>query len=295
MGLFSWLFGKKESASKVRKRKDEPDVVNVESSDDKMNWAIEKANLTLHYFEACLQNPKPGQSYLSIKVRIVDGQKVEHLWLKEPSFDAEGNLFGVVGNEPIDVTTVKFGQKIGIDRELISDWMIVENGRLIGGYTIRAIRSNYTGKDLENFDRSLGGIHVDYGEDYFLPSDKTPEGAIVQLEEAYNEDNIEKALSCKDFTKEAELMLAKLKKENVGEEIVQKTAEVLKMAFISSLQENGMPKFNGIKRAFPKREKVSDQHMIVTEVCYYPDGNSSIQRMNTYKIGDHWKVMAPED
>jgi len=204
-------------------------------------------------------------------------------------------LFGVVGNVPIDVKNVKVDQKIGIDRELISDWMIIENGRLIGGYTIRAIRDNFTGAELKNFDKGLGGMIVDDGDDYFLPSDTTPEGAIMLIEEAYDEDNLEKAISCKDFYAEAELMLSKMGRGGLGKEIVEQTAEVLKLSFIKSLQDGGMPKFKGIIRAFPKREKISENHFIVTEICYYPDGGKSVQRLNTYKSENGWRVLNPVD
>lgn len=295
MGLFSKLFGKKENVDKVRKRANQPDVFDVQNEDDKMNWAMEKSRLTVHYFEKCLKQPNPNQQYFSIKVKIEDEGKIEHIWLTEPNFDDEGNLFGLVGNEPIDVKNVKLHQKIGIKNNLISDWMIIENGRLIGGYTIRAMRDKLSGQALMNFDKGLGGMIVDDGEDYFLPDDSTPEGAIVKIESAFNEDNIEKAIDCKDFHKEAELMLAKFGKENMGPELIEKTAEVLKLSFIKSLQENGIPKFNDIKQAFPRREKINDNHMVITEVCYLSDGGKSVQKLNTYKSGGSWKVLNPVD
>lgn len=293
MGIFSKLFGKKKESDNVRKREDQPDVIDIQNEDEKMNWAMEKSRLTLHYFEDCLKSPKANQQYFSIKVKIEDGEKVEHIWLNNPSFDTEGNLFGVVGNKPIDVRSVSFNQKIGIDRKLISDWMIIEDGRLIGGYTIRAMRDNLSGQALSNFDKGLGGMRVDAGEDYFLPNDSTPEGAIVKIETAYDNNNIEAALACKDFGQEAKLMLAKLGTDKLGPELIDKTAEVLKLSFLKSLQDNGMPNFAGVKRAFPKREKISENHIIITEICYYPDGNHSVQRLNTFKGNDGWKVLSP--
>ena len=293
MGFFSKLFNRKGKNESVQQRSEDSNVVNVKSEDDGMNWAIEKAKLTLHYFEKCLVSPKSAQQYFSIKVKIDDGENIEHLWLTEPSFDEEGNLFGVVGNQPLDVKTVALGQKIGIDRNLISDWMIIENGRLIGGYTIRAIRDNLSGNDLINFDRGLGGMIVDEGEDYFLPSSKTPEGAIIQLEEAYDQDDLEKAIASKDFKIEAKFMLSKIGKGIEDAGVENKTAEVLKLSFIKHMQENGMPKFKDIKRAFPKREKISDQEMIITEVCYYPDGGKSMEKLRTYLTDDGWKVIGP--
>ncbi|MEM9548810.1 MAG: DUF2314 domain-containing protein [Bacteroidota bacterium] len=295
MGIFSRFFGKKSKATNVRSRENQPDVVDIQNDDEKMNWAMEKSRLTLHYFKDCLKQPSPEQHYFSIKVRIEDDGKIEHMWLTEPSFDNNGNLFGIISNEPIDVTNVTLNQKIGIDEKLVSDWMILENGRLIGGYTIRAIRDTLSGPALQNFDNGLGGMIVDDGEDYFLPDDSTPEGAIVKIEHAFNEDNIEKAIHCKDFRKEAELMLAKMGKGELGSDIIDKTAEVLQLSFIKSLQDNGIPKFSGIKQAFPKREKISDRHVIVTEVCYFPDGHKSIQRLNTYKSEDGWKVLSPAE
>lgn len=295
MGFFSKLFGKNKEGDNVRKRQDQPDVVDVQNEDEKMNWAMEKSRWTLHYFESCLQSPKPNQQYFSIKVKIEDDGKIEHIWLTNPSFDGEGNLFGVVGNEPIDVRNVSFNQKIGIDRNLVSDWMIIEEGRLIGGYTIRAMRDNLSGAALTNFDRGLGGMRVDAGEDYFLPNDATPEGAIVKIETAYDANSIHDVLACKDFPLEAKLMLAKLGTDKLNPELIEKTAEVLRLSFLKSLQDNGMPKFSGVIRAFPKREKISENHLIITEVCYYPDGSNSVQRMNTYNTNDGWKVLSPAD
>lgn len=298
MGLFSKLFGnktKKETVKvkQVRERSDQPAVHDVSSQDARMNWAIKKARLTLHYFEDSLKVPRAYQQYFSIKVKIVDGDMAEHIWLTSPSFDEEGNLFGTIGNEPIDVKNVYLGQEIGIDRNLVSDWMIVEQGRLIGGYTIRAIRDSYEGAELEAFDKSLGGLLVDEGEDHFLPNFDTPEGAILSLENAYDADDIHAAIACKDFIAEAELMLEQMENLPKDENIVKQTADVLRLSFIKSLQEEGMPKFADIKRAFPHREKISDNHYIITEVCFYPDGGKSIQRLHTYRGPDGWRVLSP--
>lgn len=294
MGILSKLFGKGESQENVRKRSGQPDVVNIERADESMNWAMQKARLTLHYFEQCLKSPQTNQQYFSIKVKIEDSGKTEHIWLISPDFDNDGNLFGVVGNKPIDVRTIALNQRIGIDRNLVSDWMIIENGRLIGGYTIRAMRDPLSGAALANFDKGLGGMIIDAGEDYFLASDATPEGAIVKIEEAFNARNIEAVMACKDFSKEAELMLARMEKIPMEPDLVEKTAELLRLSFLRSLQEQGIPNFQGIKRAFPKREKVAENHFLITEVCYFPDGTQSVQRINTWHSDSGWKVLSPE-
>lgn len=285
MGLLSKIFGQEN----VEERKGEPDLVYVPGEDERMAWAIEKAGLTIHYFENSLKNPLPQQQYFSIKVKIVDGEEVEHIWLTDTEFDQDGNLFGVVGNEPVNVTTVSLGQQIGIDRALISDWMIIEDGRLIGGYTIRAIRDGIDQAERKSFDDSIG-MYVDEGVDYFKIDFDTPEGAILSLEEAFTEKNLQKAVACKDFYQEAKLMLDKLEFET-DEEMIRNMADVLEASFIQHMEETGMPDFSNLTSAFTEREKITDEHWIITEICTYPDGGYSEQRLNTYKTIDGWRVL----
>lgn len=73
--------------------------VDIQNEDEKKYWLMDKSKLTLHYFEKCLKESKQGQQYFSIKVKIEDKRNIEHIWLTEPSFDSDGNLFGIVGYE----------------------------------------------------------------------------------------------------------------------------------------------------------------------------------------------------
>lgn len=287
MGLLSKIFGKKN----VAEREGEPDMVYVPSEDERMNWAIEKANLTLWYFEQSLKNRQAYQNYLSIKVLITDGDEGEHIWLTDPHFDDEGNLFGTVGNEPVNIRSVKFNQKIGIKRDLISDWMIIENGRLIGGYTIRAIRDGVAEKEKAAFDNSIG-LYIDEGVDHFKANLETPEGAILSIEKAYNNKDIDAAIACKDFFEEAKSLLSVMKME-IDQDIINETAEVLKLSFINNIEEHGFPNFSTVQNAFPERKKVDETHWVITEVCWYPDGGKSVQLLNTYKSPKGWVVLGP--
>ncbi|MBC6109335.1 YegJ family protein [Pedobacter fastidiosus] len=287
MGLLSKIFGKKN----VEERQGEPDMVYVPNEDERMNWAIEKAKLTLWYFEENLANPQEHQVYFSVKVHIIDGENSEHIWLTEPHFDEEGNLYGTIGNEPVNVSTVKLNQKIGIDRNLISDWMTIENGRLIGGYTIRAIRYGVPEKEKPAFDNSIG-LYIDEGVDHFKADLTTPEGAILSIETAYSNKNLDAAIDCKDFYEEAKVMLASMKMD-FDEEIINNTAEVLKLSFINNIEEHGFPDFSGTQSAFPEREKIHDNHYVITEVCWFPDGGKSVQKLNTFKSANGWKVLGP--
>lgn len=290
MGLLSKIFGKKN----VAEREGEPAMVYIPNEDERMNWAMEKANLTLWYFEESLKKRQQHQNYFSIKVQIMDGEIGEHIWLTEPHFDEDGNLFGTIGNEPVNVKTVRLDQKIGIDREFISDWMIIEGGRLVGGYTLRAIRDGIPEEQKPEFDNNMG-IYIDEGVDYFKANFDTPEGAILSLENAYDAQNIDEALACKDFYTEAKLMVSKMEKLAGDENIVKQTAELLELSFIKHIKENGWPVFNDIRRAFTIREKVSEVYWIITEICWYPDGEKSMQKLGTSRTSNGWKVVGLVD
>jgi uncharacterized protein YegJ (DUF2314 family) len=289
MGLFSRLFGKKKTES-ADNGVSPPGVVHVASDDERMNWAIEKARLTLDYFRDSLLNPRSGQSYFAVKVKITDQGEDEYIWLTTPSFDEEGNLFGVVGNKPQFITTVKENQEIGIDADHIADWMILENERLIGGYTIRAIRDGLQENEVAGFDKSTG-LHIDEGVDYFPHDFSTPEGAILCLEDAYDEKDVEKAIACKDFSEEARMLLKRMNDLYQDGDIVDRTAEILELSFRKSLEENGFPVFKNLLHAFPVRQKISRNLYLITEVCIFPDGSSSRQQLYTHHGPDGWRVL----
>jgi len=287
MGLLSRLFGR---SKKTVKEEEQLAVVNVANDDIRMNWAIEKARATLHYFQNSLIAPGPDQQYFSVKVLIEDGTNNEHLWLTTPSFDDDGNLFGVVGNKPVYVTSVHEDQRIGIDSQFISDWMIIEGGRLIGGYTIRAIRDGLPETEKLDFDR-MTGLYIDDGVDYFIHDFSTPEGAILCLEDAYDEQDLEKAMACKNFLEEARLLLYNMNDSTDNEEILASTADILKLSFIKNLMQEGFPVFKDLSRAYPQREKITDNLYLITEVCTFPDGGRSTQKIYTFKEDDEWKVL----
>jgi uncharacterized protein YegJ (DUF2314 family) len=290
MGLLSKLFGKRKEP--VTDDGTLP-VVNVAGDDERMNWAIEKARATLHYFQNSLMAPQFYQQYFSVKVLIEDGQYNEHLWLTTPSFDDEGNLYGVVGNKPVSVTSVTINQRIGIESQFISDWMIIEDGCLIGGYTIRAIREGLPESERMDFDR-MAGLYIDEGIDYFVHDFSTPEGAILCLEDAYDDQDIDRAVSCKNFVEEARMLLMKMNDLLNNEEILHATADVLRRAFIKGLTSEGFPVFTGINRAYPLREKITENLYLITEICIFPDGGRSKQKIYTFRNEDGWKVLGIE-
>jgi uncharacterized protein YegJ (DUF2314 family) len=136
-------------------RPGEPDIYSVESEDKEMNEAIEKSRSTFDTFLATFNNPKEEQMSFSVKMPFPTDDGAEHIWLVNIE-SQDGKLFGEVDNVPENVSSVKLGDKIEIDRHKISDWFYIDGDRLIGGLTIRVLRDRMTPSEKRQFDADFG-------------------------------------------------------------------------------------------------------------------------------------------
>ena len=125
-------------AEKIVERHGKPPIVRVEEDDPQMRAAIEQARATIGQFCAALAAPNPGQTTFAIKVPIGDGTYVEHMWLM-PVVDLGPSVRGTINNEPDRVTGVRIGEVRDFAKSEISDWMYIDHGHLVGGYTMRAM------------------------------------------------------------------------------------------------------------------------------------------------------------
>jgi uncharacterized protein YegJ (DUF2314 family) len=129
-------------------------VTKVADDDVRMNAAIDKARATVDSFIAALQAPKPGQSNFTIKMAFSDGANTEHIWLEPVSFDGK-TFHGTVSDVARTVKIVKMGQPAVASPSEISDWMYLENGKIVGGHTIRVLRDTLTPRERADFDKDV--------------------------------------------------------------------------------------------------------------------------------------------
>jgi len=128
-------------------------VIPVSADDPQMNAAIEKARTTVPTFINALRAPKKNAGF-SVKMAFIDGKHTEHMCLDAVRYDGK-QFHGTVNNDPENVSNVKLGDQASIDASKISDWMYIENRKLVGGYTIRVLRDKLTGKEREEFDKGV--------------------------------------------------------------------------------------------------------------------------------------------
>ena len=129
------------------------DVHSVDSKDPEMLAAINKARAEFGHFLAALTHPVDGQQSFLVKVGFTEGDQVEHIWLAD--LDLSGaKPRGVIANEP-ELKRLDFKQSVEFDPRYISDWMYIDHGKLVGGYTTRLLRQRMSPEERKQFDASV--------------------------------------------------------------------------------------------------------------------------------------------
>jgi uncharacterized protein YegJ (DUF2314 family) len=138
-------------AREMRRTGVQPEIFRIEDKDEQMRKAVREARRNVHVFIAALRKPAKGQHDFEVKKPFVKNGEVEHLWLADVEF--KGNRFqGFVDNHPHKIPGLKFGDRVSVNPDEISDWAYVDNGKLVGGYTIRVLAGNLTPERRKNFE-----------------------------------------------------------------------------------------------------------------------------------------------
>lgn len=122
--------------AEFRKALDEDDnLATYDLGDTGINAAKAKGKATLPRFVELMKDKTPGN--YTVKYGIKDSAgNVEHVWVQVSDYNSS-NFTGRVANEPVIVTSYKIGDSITVPYEEASDWMIMSNTAIYGGYTMR--------------------------------------------------------------------------------------------------------------------------------------------------------------
>jgi uncharacterized protein YegJ (DUF2314 family) len=124
----------------------------VSDDDKQMDRAVENAQRTLGFFMAALHAKKNGDTVFEIKKGFIDGDKVEHLWIRRVTYDGK-NFHGEIDNRPREVNNAHLGQRVTVAPQAVTDWMFLKDGKLIGGYTTRVLYARLSPEDKAEFDK----------------------------------------------------------------------------------------------------------------------------------------------
>jgi uncharacterized protein YegJ (DUF2314 family) len=108
----------------------------VRDDDDAVNAAMALARKSIPQLIEWLTDPTKKSSDCSVKIRVEQGDVIEHIWMDYVTYD--GVLFhGFLGNVPLDLEGMALGDHVTATADELSDWIIVDGDDLRGGFTTR--------------------------------------------------------------------------------------------------------------------------------------------------------------
>jgi uncharacterized protein YegJ (DUF2314 family) len=149
-----WPAGQQDeaTASPSAKPPGPPACAQVTDNDKQMDRAVENAQRNLAFFIAALRAKKSGDTVFEIKKGFIDGNNVEHLWVREVTYDGK-NFHGKVDNQPLQIKNAHAGERITAAPEEVDDWMFLKDGKLIGAYTTRVLYARLSPEEKAEFDK----------------------------------------------------------------------------------------------------------------------------------------------
>jgi uncharacterized protein YegJ (DUF2314 family) len=120
------------------------------NADVEMEAAFQQARDTLDSFIQKIGTSHPNRTLVAVKVRFVlPDSSSQDMWVDGITY-RDGSFYGTMGDD-IPSLKLSIDDKITIARKDIVDWMIVEDGKLIGGYTIRLAFQRMSPEQKERF------------------------------------------------------------------------------------------------------------------------------------------------
>lgn len=124
------------------------------ATDVELEAAIRQAQDTLDSFIERIATPHADRTFVAAKVRFYPpDEPPQDIWVDGVTY-TDGVFHGTMGDD-IPSLKLEAGEKITVDAKDIVDWMIVEDGKLIGGYTIRLAVRRMSPEERERFLETL--------------------------------------------------------------------------------------------------------------------------------------------
>lgn len=138
--------GMNTKSATIRKTNSEPapsraeieaddNITTYDKDDAGINAAKAKGRATLARFEELMNAGTPGN--YTFKTGLPYGENSrEHVWVQLTKRDGDA-FHGLVANQPVLAKQYNLGDPIKVNRNEVSDWMVMSDTAIYGGYTMR--------------------------------------------------------------------------------------------------------------------------------------------------------------
>lgn len=145
----------KKAFDKVKRGADGRPVVAVDVTDQEMNDAMSEAKATIDRFYKAYAAPTPKQERFGLKVALRSGSHIEYVWIENVR-RTKDSIYGTLLNEPFHIKSQHLGDRIMVEPQDVVDWSYVDNGYLVGGYTLRVMFRTVPLSEREAHQKALG-------------------------------------------------------------------------------------------------------------------------------------------
>jgi uncharacterized protein YegJ (DUF2314 family) len=115
-------------------------TIELEQTDEEIERIAENARRTLTIFLRNLARPEAGAGNFCVKYPLIadDGSRMEQVWLANIHLK-DGLYYGILANTTIRLDSIHKGDTINFEPDAITDWMYIQDGKIIGGRSIKYI------------------------------------------------------------------------------------------------------------------------------------------------------------
>ncbi len=145
-----------KNKEKEQRRNDLKALMHGTTGDKDIQAAIEKARATYPEFLKTLQNPAPNQRQFLVRAIFpAKDAKQQIVWVNDVTYD------GKVLHGKVDDNTASPGSGIPKDGKTevrpdqIADWMYNEDGKAVGGFMLRVLKTKMTPEEWAPFERQF--------------------------------------------------------------------------------------------------------------------------------------------
>jgi uncharacterized protein YegJ (DUF2314 family) len=151
-------------ANKFAKPQKEPLFVAISQDDAAFQAAYDRAAATISHFIEHIRCDE--DSSCSAKLRFRDPDESDRLgedrflflWLSGVYYHAAERVFsGAFFEVPLELQQWhQVGQRLAFEPEDIFDWMVLHQGHLYGGFSLRVVREKLPETERDSYDRYIG-------------------------------------------------------------------------------------------------------------------------------------------
>jgi len=156
-----------EEPKKERKATETGEIIEVDSEDKEMEAAIKKAQDTfVSQFIKMTADEKIKQQITLALLKVeftppkdeeanneedAEEFESEHMWVKNATFDGK-MITGILASQPHNKRLPALNSIVSFKIDRISDWMIVKDGFIEGGFSVQLLRSRMNEKERQEHD-----------------------------------------------------------------------------------------------------------------------------------------------